>query len=285
MFTEENEDADVYIEGDDKISKEIKTLEEKHKYKINRRLLKRLLMISRKLEVGPVGVTNDLTKLEEGLKKEKDSKSIFRGEFNKTKKILSKHLADTESKAGFLILPGGRVKIYAAAVNSETFEKQQIAQPMHFKDLVSPRHGEFTHRIQWYILYRTIKDIPFSSFFQIYTGILQYTELWDVFFDRTDIASDHRATSGYDFRCPELFNDWLRGPDSKAKFPLLSKILSNRFNKRENHSAEDYLANKIHGTDFKKLGEPEKNVISKSIGDMSSYYMYDKKITTYKKEN
>lgn len=111
MFTEENEDADVYIEGDDKISKEIKTLEEKHKYKINRRLLKRLLMISRKLEVGPIGVTNDLSQLEEGLKKEKDSKSIFRGEFNKTRKILSKHLADTERKAGFHILPGGRVKI------------------------------------------------------------------------------------------------------------------------------------------------------------------------------
>lgn len=258
MFTEENEDADVYIEGDDKIRKEIKTLEEKHKYKINRRLLKRLLMISRKLEVGPIGVTNDLSQLEEGLKKEKDSKSIFRGEFNKTRKTLSKHLADTERKAGFHILPGGRVKIYAAAVNSETFEKQQIAQPMHFKDLVSPRHGEFTHRIQWYILYSTIKDMPFSSFFRIYAGILQYTELWDVFFDRTETASDHRATSGYDFRCPELFNDWLRGPDSKAKFPLLSEILANRFNKRENYSAEDYLAKKNLSTRLQKTWRTSK---------------------------
>lgn len=83
---------------------------------------------------------------------------VGKSEKNTPTSKLSKALADTEVRwmgLGIVkILPGQGV------VDVHEFLKQYIMQRLALKDIgAGPQHGEYTHRIQWYIIYHYIRGI------------------------------------------------------------------------------------------------------------------------------
>lgn len=109
-------------------------------------------------------------------------------------------------------------------------------------------HGEYTHRIQWYLinaakcltpddantLLRAMGDKVFlaerKNDNQVANG------LWDCLFDRLTRSQRRSfyAVNNKDFRCPEYFNSWMT--EQGDQFPFLSEYLSNRTNKRDRES-------------------------------------------------
>jgi hypothetical protein len=87
---------------------------------------------------------------------------------------------------------------------------------MHFEDPgVSPSHGDFTHRIQWWLIYTCINPPSGKDWTDVFAALPSYMQV----LDRKDPA----------FNQPENMNHYIM---DNAAYPVLKAMLISRFNKR-----------------------------------------------------
>lgn len=186
--------------------------------------------------------------------------------------LLTDELGRLEQTNGFTLLPGGKVKVYYGVLPADVFLREN-KETMHWKDLINPRHGEFTHRIQWYLVMSEIRSrLGISALFGSINGV---AGLWDYLFDRLtfDAGGALAATDANDFRSPEHFNDYLTGGAALAQYPLLSSFLTARRDKRESsYQPNDYLARKLFGQPFEELGDEQQLAVMQAMRDMGGVY-------------
>lgn len=144
-----------------------------------------------------------------------------------------------------------KVDVMVGFVAAKTF-LEQVAKGRHWKDPgAKPDHGDYTHRIQWYLITKQLKlkhpaGVVFAATGK-YSAKLDGIEMsvFTFLVDRYQRGSG--APSGKDstdFRCPEYLNRWIISQG--IAFPLLSSILAGRRQKRLNYDVRDYLAAKLY---------------------------------------
>lgn len=147
---------------------------------------------------------------------------------------------------------GGGLPIYYGVLSAESFG-EMATQGKLFKDVGAGNlHGEYTHRLQWYILlYYCEKDsnylgiTPREFLIGINTlglklskkefanNIEGFGTLWDAVFDR----ERSRVGKGDGVTCPEVFNEGLMEGAFKG-VDKLSEIVKTRYEKREREKME-----------------------------------------------
>lgn len=170
-------------------------------------------------------------------------------------KLLTKSLSKFERAHSFVV--PDKPPVFAGFVFGNVF-KETVKARMHFKDVgAGARHGEYTHRIQWYVLTKAgaLTSVNPSDAGHVYGGIhrwlnkrrsdrQQLIQLWNYMFD---MAAD--AVDETDFRSPERFNDWLTGPADENVCPLLRGFLRSRRTKRQEYNMGEYLIKKLGRAD------------------------------------
>lgn len=186
-------------------------------------------------------------------------------------KLLSDVLGRWEHETGFDVDHswgvGARRPVDILIGNPKSLFNQQLESGRPFKDLgAGPQHGEFTHRIQWYLagnslagtkvgdVYKDIKrwisrdqllshkdNLSSPTLFSATGGHKRY--LWEYLFDR-DGEPANATTVAFlakqgDFRGPSNLANYLRESPNDSTYPLLAWCMRDRFNKR-----------KINGGDF-----------------------------------
>jgi hypothetical protein len=136
-----------------------------------------------------------------------------------------------------------------------------------FKDLgARPEHGEFTHRLQWYVVSKTVYNSTPSA--EVFASLADWYDptaykspaLWDALFDRAPNTS-FEFMSANDYRSPNNFFRWIRL--ESAGTPVLSAFLESRYNKRSGHGeAGQELANMQNNTALKLFRQPYNNLTS-----------------------
>jgi hypothetical protein len=172
-------------------------------------------------------------------------------------KLLTASLDEFERNHGFVIV-GDRPPNYAGFVFGNVF-KESLALKQHWKDVgAGAEHGEYTHRLQWYILIKAgaVRTTPANQEATVFASIAPWqkgkTNLWTFVFDQ--MAKDPSIGGDkYDFRSPENLNLWLVGDASPEFCPVLRAFLRTRMAKRQfTNDMQKYLA--------KKLGKSEEDV-------------------------
>jgi hypothetical protein len=172
-------------------------------------------------------------------------------------KLLTTALDEFERNHGFVIV-GDRPPNYAGFVFGNVF-KESLALKQHWKDVgAGPEHGEYTHRLQWYILIKAgaIRTVPANQEATVFASIAPWqkgkTNLWTFVFDQ--LAKDPSIGGDkLDFRSPENLNLWLVGDASPEFCPVLRAFLRTRMAKRQStYDMQRYLA--------KKLGKSEDDI-------------------------
>lgn len=172
--------------------------------------------------------------------KAKVNKENYPGKDPIYKGLLDAALWKEEEKAGFK-----RANDYMWSGLSAEMFLNNLRTKRPFKDYgAAIQHGEYTHRIQWYILSRTVFDSKDTAA-EVYASIADWyydqgkndknPSLWDALFDRADNTS-FRNNAEDDFRSPLKLNTFLR-KDSLAT-PILTAYLHKRFVKRSAQEAE-----------------------------------------------
>ncbi|AMB84774.1 hypothetical protein AWM79_05405 [Pseudomonas agarici] len=209
-------------------------------------------------------------------------------------KLLTEALGRWEEKSGFDVdhyfgLGDRRPADIMHGIPGSLFN-QQLADGRPFKDLgAGPAHGEYSHRIQWYIIgnglplrnagdvYRDVKrwisvggllnhaaqenleQTTTSVFSDLGTGAYR-RYLWEYLFDR-DGDPPNATTIAFkaekkDFRAPSNLNAHLRDLNCND-YPLLSWCVIDRYKKRTDPAriaVEDYFLKKVpDNSDFLNL--------------------------------
>lgn len=169
---------------------------------------------------------------------------------NIASKALNKVLAKTETAMGFTLLDHQETKVYFGVLDKDSFQADtDLGVP--FKDIINPEHGEFTHRIQWYIAMHCAIPLmtPAPQMVDLYRFITGLSFLWVYVFDRSKMGEKFApADTILDFRRPEYFHPWLCNEARAAHYPLLHGFLKARHQKRE-ATADPFawLASRIFG--------------------------------------
>jgi hypothetical protein len=181
------------------------------------------------------------------------------------KHLLSNEMTGLEVQSGFNSFesvgsPAGRVQTYVGFIQPEQF-RHQVRLGRHWKDPGVPlNHGEYTHRLQWYLLGTHIKDLtrqPVRLFMQI--GEVVHAKgkglgLWDALFDRDGgEATDNLFKTDYnvpDSRSPESFTRLVIDDKNAGEWPFLHWFIKARLQKRlggmNNHpAAKEYVEKKL----------------------------------------
>lgn len=197
-------------------------------------------------------------------------------------KALSSVLTAMEKEAGFTLLDNDQTKIYYAVLDKKTF-KSEAQTGMQFKDIINPDHGEYTHRIQWYVaLHSHLKLLtPRPETVNLFKFINSTADLWVWMFDRNkmDNSNPPNTDSPHDFRCPENFNNWLTEDAQTKAYPLLCHFLSERRKKRE--SSIDpiaYMASKYFNTkisSFNQLSDEDIQLVVATMQTNGGIYKRD----------
>ena len=173
--------------------------------------------------------------------------------------------------------------------------RQQLAARRPFKDpTIGPDHGEYTHRLQWYVIaeagilsnppatvYEFIGYVPWHG--SKLTALTKTSDgaasfgLWDALCDRQPPGAKGLPTpfpfykkDDMDFRCPEALLTWLCQPAQQHRYPLLAPFLRARKEKRsyvrdndsnKNPLLSDYFALKVFHKPFMLLTEKEQGEI------------------------
>ena len=203
--------------------------------------------------------------------------------------VLSKH----ESDLGFKLFGEGEnlaAATYTGFVEPEEF-RQRLMDGMQFKDPTVPGgHGEFTHRIQWYLITNNLKEPPgkWVEFYK-WIGTVRHTQavqgdkpawkdqgLWDVPVDRNQKGSARKngpydTGENSDFRSPENLHDYILTtlPES---CPLLTSFMSRRELTRKDSglrlsevAIREYVAKKIFGAGYDRLYHDDKAVVDEAM--------------------
>jgi hypothetical protein len=181
------------------------------------------------------------------------AKSTLPIAITKTERInadLNKHL---DKEKGVPVLTG--------VVRAGHFNSFLLANGTHWKDPgVSPDHGEFTHRIQWYAICKAglkLTHQPIDLFKKLSTPECFFyaskadeeadrndRSMWYFLFDCADgavnptyvsfeTATPWKPTTD-NFRSPEYFNRWMiMDMTASTQFPFLSQYLADRYHKRD----------------------------------------------------
>lgn len=151
---------------------------------------------------------------------------------------------------------------------------RNLREGRHWKDIVNPNHGEYTHRLQWYLIGRGAHVKGVSDLFRKIGSAEAHTyppypgapkesyamcTVWDAIVDRLPPTDPRAANFPFvaentlDFRCPEYFLAWLCTQDDR--YPILASFLKGRKAKRlsQNLDFSHYVALKVYGTEFEKL--------------------------------
>jgi hypothetical protein len=182
--------------------------------------------------------------------------------------VLTTVLSEFEERHGFNLVMDGttgrkRAKLYLSFVEPTVF-LNQLKAGYHWKDpTVSPEHGEFTHRLQWYLLIEggALNGVSPVDVFKACGNYerknppsrsrdrhIDRTDLWELLFDRDTKENPNTflypvAASDADFRNPNNLNSYLRGagnkteqyrlPNPKLYCKHLHEFLVRRYNKRK----------------------------------------------------
>ena len=165
-------------------------------------------------------------------------------------KLLTKSLSEFERNHGFLVT-GDKLPNYAGFVYGNVF-KEALEQRQPWKDVgAGAAHGEFTHRLQWYIMIHAgiIQTTPVNQEATVFASIAAWqkgkTNLWTYLFDRPALLGDLGVNDPLDFRCPENLNAWLVADTSPNFCPVLRSFLRARMEKRDKrYELLQYLAEK-----------------------------------------
>jgi hypothetical protein len=144
---------------------------------------------------------------------------------------------------------------------------RNLQEGRHWKDIVGPNHGEYTHRLQWYLIGKGAHVSGVGDIFRKIGSaeVKRYEEnrlwctVWDAIVDRLP-PEDPRAVTfpfvaqnALDFRCPEYFLTWLC--TQQDRYPILSSFLKGRKEKRlsQNLDFSSYVALKVFDCPFEEL--------------------------------
>ncbi|RKH74470.1 LirA/MavJ family T4SS effector [Corallococcus aberystwythensis] len=219
------------------------------------------------------------------------------------KHVLTTVLTNFEEARGFSVVTDNsgrkRGQLYLSFLPPELF-LAQLRAGYHWKDpTVSPEHGEFTHRLQWYLLIhagvlgqgvaaRDVMDVcgryqrtkpPLNAL----NRESERTDLWEMLFDRDtkDGANSFLyplADSDGDFRNPNNLNRYLRGvssqddlrlPPARRHAPLLQDFLKARFTKRSTSQDAYFLKKKYPGKSEEDLDTQQQVLYYKYVMAMS----------------
>jgi hypothetical protein len=167
-------------------------------------------------------------------------------------KLLTMSLSEFEKEHGFLATE--KPPNYAGFVYGNVF-KEGLKKKQHWKDVgAGAKHGEFTHRLHWYILIRAgaIRDVTQMQEATIFASIEPWqkgtTNLWTSLFD---LLADEISIDGDtdDFRSPENMNMWLVRDAEPDFCPVLRSFLRARMSKRATYYLPTYLAKKTNLTE------------------------------------
>jgi hypothetical protein len=181
-------------------------------------------------------------------------------------KLFTKALLENEHAFGFK----GDTVTLGGGLEGEIFIKELIIQGRRWKDVGVPgMHGEYTHRVQWFIVsrYLGIEDLrPLYRRIGEWTvrrnGSPSYLALWDALFDRAGgNTNPFERASDKDFRSPETLSTWMLKPENENSFPLVCAYLQARFNKRDGANFTEYVARKL---------------FNKSLADLQKAYLADR---------
>jgi len=143
-------------------------------------------------------------------------------------KLLTASLEEFERNHGFVV--GDRLPNYAGFVFGNVFN-ESLALKQHWKDVgAGPEHGEYTHRLQWYILIRAgaIKTVSVNQEATVFASIAPWqkgkTNLWTFIFDQLakdpSIGGDKLDRGGL-VRSDRIC-EFLSGIAGAIKLPILS---------------------------------------------------------------
>ena len=134
-------------------------------------------------------------------------------------------------------LPLGDGKVYMAGIASPKVFSSLLSRYIFFKDVgAHPGHGEYSHRIQWYLITRRFPGMAFTKLLDVIASSPMVTHkahkdinvgIWDCLFDRRAVMEE----KPFDGRSPVVIN--LHIIDRPNKFPLLSSFCGRRKIKRE----------------------------------------------------
>ena len=209
-----------------------------------------------------------------------------------THHLLAAVLSEMERRRGFTVVnvdsaehgPLARVPLYTGFVQPPQF-LEMVRLGSHWKDPTVPGdHGEFTHRIQWYMLltinsnesretggqdivniYKSIGKwfIPPSEHTPDNDGKGRYLSVWDCLFDRSragtgKLASYYETKSELDFRSPENLHLFLMKDETAESYPLLCALVTGRHAKRVLQGLNDEQKVKKAGPVYgkQKAGQP-----------------------------
>lgn len=178
-------------------------------------------------------------------------------------KLLTGHMAQLEEVNGF----NSKIyTIYLGRIDAQTFQNER-EKARHFKDLISPQHGEYTHRIQWYLMMSAgiISDNGGKSIFQ---SVLAIPGLWDILLDRLP-ADDPFEWDPDDMRRPENLNAYLTSQLFIQQCPIIGNYLVARMAKRQNTMStmdqsqwrNSYIARKLYRKSYESCLQTEKEKV------------------------
>lgn len=172
-------------------------------------------------------------------------------------KLLTNALDNFERTHGFVVPQ--KLPIFAGFVYGNVF-KDTVKNRMHFKDVgAGEKHGEFTHRIQWYAVVKAgaLVSVNKENAGMVYGAIHRWLnkspggggkllQLWNYIFDmQKSLLADGESLDGDDFRSPENLNLWLTGDAEPDFCPLLRSFLRTRRTKRQEYGIESYFTKKL----------------------------------------
>lgn len=192
--------------------------------------------------------------IRKALEERDEFSAVIDGPLEKT--VMATVLREQELKHGFKAKPQ-EVPVLTGVVSAETF-LNIIDQGRPMKDvLVSFAHGEYTHRIQWYIITLDYEQNR-SAYHKTPLELYRYTyelgpcepraylreNMWACLFDRPEKddpsdkpVKDTRSSRNDDahshFSCPEYLHAYLVDPmRSRPLLPSLHKVVKYRHDKR-----------------------------------------------------
>ncbi|MCP5197564.1 MAG: hypothetical protein H6974_12405 [Gammaproteobacteria bacterium] len=210
-------------------------------------------------------------------------------------KLLTSELAQREQEWGFNLFVDqyGHPKAEMIMPLKADQFRQQLQEQRPFKDpTIGPDHGEFTHRIQWYLIgvagivrqpaevYKQIGLVAWQGSVFTKNGATNFG-LWDALCDRQPpgapglpIPFPFYKMDATDFRCPEALLTWLIQPSQLQTYPLLSSFLKARKEKRlfvqnqtsfNNPLAEHYIALKVFNKPYTQLSKTDQERVDQFI--------------------
>lgn len=148
---------------------------------------------------------------------------------------------------------------------------------------VPAEHGEFTHRIQWFVVISRFKQtwgFPIFSLFDVISSSKGYAGIWLYIFDRFK-DKEPQIDGSRDFRSPEVLNTYLIGGEAKQSYPLLSSFLAGRFDKRNQQNIKDdpreYVSHKVYDKPWSKLTSEQQRKINDAVGAQRAGVIMPKK--------